>query len=73
METRREDGQPYPPSMIYNIVSGLNCILQENKAPFSVLDRNDYRFRELSNTLDMVSSSLHHEGIGVNKVCLLLR
>ena len=67
METRREDGQPYPPSTIRNLVSGLNRILQENKAPFSVLDRNDYRFRELSNTLDMVSSSLHREGIGVNK------
>ena len=67
METRREDGKVYPPATIRNLVSGLNRILQENKAPFSVLDRHDLRFRKLHNTLDTVSSNLHREGVGVSK------
>ena len=67
LETRREDKKPYPPSTIRNLVSGLNRVLQSNKAPFSVLNRGDVRFRELVNTLDSVSSKLHSEGVGVSK------
>ena len=50
---------------IRNLVSGLNRVLQSNKAPFSILDKGDLRFRDLTKTLDTVSSSLHKEGIGV--------
>ena len=67
METRCEDGKPYPPSTIRVLVSGLNRILQANKAPFSVLDRSNHDFHPLLNTLDTVSSDLHREGVGVTK------
>ena len=50
-----------------SLLSGLNRMLQTNKAPFSVLDKHDIRFRELFNTLGLVSSSLHREGIGADK------
>ena len=49
------------------LLSGLNRMIQNNKAPFSVLDKHDIRFRELFNTLDLVSSTLHREGIGADK------
>ena len=67
LETRQEDGERYPPGSIRNLVSGLNRVLQSNKAPFSILDKGDLRFRDLTKTLDTVSSSLHKEGIGVEK------
>ncbi len=37
--------------------------LQRNRVPFSVLDKHNVRFRELFNTLDVVSSTLHREGV----------
>ena len=43
METRKTDGSRYPPASIRSMVSGLNRVLKENKAPFSVLDKTDYR------------------------------
>ena len=39
LETRKEDGSPYPPSTLRSLLSGLNCVLQQNKTPFSVLDK----------------------------------
>ena len=64
METRREDGKPYPPASLKSLISALNRILQANKAPFSVFDKKDPQFRDLMLTLDSVSSELHREGIG---------
>ena len=46
METRREDGKPYHPSTIRVLLSGINRILQANKAPFSVLDKSNPDFRD---------------------------
>lgn len=64
METRREDGKLYPPASLRCLLSALNRILQDNKAPFSVFDKKDLQFRDLMRTLDTVSSELHREGIG---------
>ena len=64
METQREDGKPYPPASLRCLLSALNRILQDNKAPFSVFDKKDPQFRDLMRTLDTVSSELHCEGIG---------
>ena len=64
METRREDGKPYPPASLRCLLSAFNRILQDNKAPFSVFDKKDPQFRDLLRTLDTVSSELHREGIG---------
>ena len=59
LETKKTDGSSYPPATIRSLVSGLNRVLQGNKAPFSVLDKSDPRFRDLIKTLDSLSSSLH--------------
>ena len=55
------------PSTIRSILSGLNRVLKEAKAPFSILDKPDHRFCELLLTLDAITSDLHCEGIGVTK------
>ena len=67
LEARRADSKPYPPSTLRNILSGLNRILQSNKAPFSILNKKDPLFRDLMKTLDTVSSDLHRQGIGATK------
>ena len=67
LETRKEDGSRYPPATIRSLLSGINRVLQANKAPFSILDKHDLRFRELFNTLDVVSSTLHREGVGARR------
>ena len=67
METRREDGKPYPPTSLRCLLSALNRILQDNKAPFSVFDKKDPQFRDLMRTLDSVSGELHREGIGAQR------
>lgn len=64
LETRNSKGQPYPPATIRSSISGLNHILRSNKAPFSIFNKNDTRFRDLPLTLDSVSSELDKKGIG---------
>ena len=64
METRKSDGSPYPPASLRSLICVLNRVLQSNKAPFSVVDKSDYRFRDLLKTLDSLSSELHRQGIG---------
>ena len=67
METRKTDGSRYPPSTLRSLISGLNQVLQSNQAPFSVLDKGDYRFRNLLKTRDSLSSELHSAGIGATE------
>ena len=67
METRKTDGSLYPPTTLRSLVSGLNRVLQSNKAPFSVLDKGDCRFKDLHKTLDSLSSDMHRQGIGATK------
>lgn len=67
MEIRKSDGSSYPPSSLRSLVCGLNRVLQNNKAPFSVVDKNDHRFRDLLKTLDSLSSDLHRQGVGAIK------
>ena len=71
METRRTDGSLYPPATLRSLLSGVNRVIQENKAPFSILDKDDYRFKDLLNTLDTLCSNLHRQGMGATKnVCI---
>lgn len=67
LEARKIDGEKYPSGTIRNLLSGLNRELLKNKADFSILDRNDVRFRELHLTMDSVSSKLHRAGIGISR------
>ena len=67
IETRKADGSAYPHCTIRALLSGLNCVLHTNKAPFSILDKHNLECKELSNTLDVVCSNLHRQGIGAEK------
>ena len=67
LEARKSIGSPYPPASLRSLVCGLNRVLQRNKAPFSVMDKADYRFHDLQKTLDSVSSDLHRQGVGAVK------
>ena len=67
LEIRKTDGTRYPPATLRSLVSGLNRELQRNKAPFSVLDKSDARFRDLLHTLDTLTCKLHKEGLGAVK------
>ena len=57
-EARTQDGKKYHPSTLRSLLSGLNRILKESKAPFSILDNGNPAFRELLLTLDTVTSDL---------------
>ena len=57
-ETRIADGTKYSPGSIRSLLSGLNRVLKEKAACFSVLDDQHTEYRELSKTLDVISSSL---------------
>ena len=67
METRKTDGSLYPPSSLRSLICGVNCVLQSNEAPFSVVDKCDSWFRPLFKILDSLSSELHCSGVGVAK------
>ena len=67
LETRKTDGSLYPPSSLRSLICGLNRVLQNNEAPFSVVDKGDPQFRPLLKTLDSLSSELHRGGVGATK------
>ena len=67
METRQENGKPYPPRSIYLLLCGLYRVCKGNGVPFNFLDKADSRFRDLHNTLATVFSSLHAHGVGADK------
>ena len=69
LKTQNSSRQHYPPATIRCLLSGLNHILKENKAPFSILDKDDPQFRDLHRTMDSVSSELHKKGIGTEHKC----
>ena len=67
METRKENGQPYPPKTLFNLLSGLQRYIRENKAnPFNILDQKKGDFLPLHNVMDSFFRQLHSEGIGTN-------
>ena len=55
LEARTQDGKKYPPSTLRSLLSGLNRILKESKAPFSILDKGNPDFCELLLTLGTVT------------------
>jgi len=66
-ETRKENGDKYPPATIHALLSGINHSLQEKNVPFSVFDKQNLAFSNLHKTLDVISSTLHREGHGANR------
>ena len=64
-EARKQNGEPYPPRTMHQILAGLQRHMLEispNAAKF--LDTNNTAFRELQGTCDTVYRQLHSQGIG---------
>ena len=66
METRQENGQPYPPKSLYSLLCGLYRHSRANGVSFNFMDKGDIRFRDLHYTLDSLFSELHSKGIGAS-------
>ena len=67
LEARTQDGKKYPPTTTRSLLSGLNRILKELKAPFSILDKSNPAFHKLLLTFNIVASDLHREEVSVSK------
>ena len=64
-EARKQNGEPYPPRTMHQILAGLQRHMLEispNAAKF--LDTNNTAFRELQGTCDTVYRQLHSQGVG---------
>ena len=67
-EARRDDGSPYPPKTLYQLLCGLlrhSRGVQED--PPNFLDRKDVRFKKLHGTCDCVFRGLDENGVGTAK------
>ena len=53
METRKENGQKYPPKTIFNLLTAFQRFMRQNKSnSFSILDQNEPDFVPLQNVMD---------------------
>ena len=65
MEARRQDGQPYPPTTVYALVTGLQRYLRnENRREIASLTTSDITFSRLHQTLNARMKQLTSQGIG---------
>ncbi|XP_011410282.1 PREDICTED: uncharacterized protein LOC105316787 [Amphimedon queenslandica] len=63
-EARKENREPYPSATIRSLLAVYQRILQDNKLDYHLFSKNDFRFRELQNTIDSVCVTLRKEGVG---------
>lgn len=64
-EVRKQDGLPYPPKTIHQILAVLQRrMLKNNPDALKFLDRSQTAFLELQRTCDTVYHDLHCQGIG---------
>ena len=67
-EATRQDGKPYPPSSLYNIVAAIQRFLREKGRPnISFFDVKAPEFDLLRKSLDARMKELTSEGVGVEK------
>ena len=66
-ETRKENGEEYPPSTIWALLAAFQRQMTTNKVGFSLLDKADHRFHDVHNTLDTLCVLLRKKGIGATK------
>ena len=67
-EATRQDGKPYPPSSLYNIVAAIQRFLREKGHPdISFFDVKAPEFDLLRKSLDARMKELTSEGVGVEK------
>ena len=53
-ETRKENGERYPPATIRCLLSAFQREMQDNKLSYRLFDRSGLRFQDLRKTLDTV-------------------
>ena len=61
LEVKKQDGKPYPPNTLYEIVMALQSFLHQNFKEWKFL--NDVEFKTLRNTLDTKMKELSSEGL----------
>ena len=66
LEARRQDGSPYPPKTLYQLVCALQRYLRENDRPeVAILDEKQPAFATSRKVLDARMKDLTSEGVGV--------
>ena len=65
VEARKQDGEPYPPTSLQNLLSGILRYMRNlhGDTP-DFLSRKDWRFRELRGTMERTFSDLRKQGVG---------
>ena len=67
-EIRKEDGEPYTPRSVSQLVAGLQRHISEQKdVPVRLADPANPAFRPLHRTLDNIYRQLHAEGVGTKR------
>ena len=65
VEARKQDGQPYPPSSLQNLLSGiLRCMREQHSDTPDFLSKKDWRFRALRGTIESTFAELRKNGVG---------
>ena len=65
VETRKEDGSPFPAKTIKLLLSGLQRHMRTtSETPFNIFDIKDHRFRDFHSTCDTVFKKLLSKGVG---------
>lgn len=68
-ETRKVNGEPYPPKSLHLLLSGLQCHMKsfnKERAP-NIFAKNDPAFTRLHQTMDSLYRKLRASGVGAQK------
>ena len=72
METRKENGEKYPPKTLFNLLSGLLCYTCDKKLSdsFNIFNVEDGNFAPLKNVMNSYFKQLHsgHRALGESHV-----
>ncbi len=63
-ETRKEDGEPYPPKTLKQLLCGIKRLMDANRVSFNIFDKSNLDFRDLHLVCDTVCSDLLKNGFG---------
>ena len=65
IEARKQGGEPYPPTTLQSLLSGLLRYMRERRGDTpDFLSKKDARFRDLQRTLESTFSELRKKGVG---------
>ncbi len=67
METRKENGEKYPPKTLFLLLSCLLRYMDKKNDAFNIFDEKDPNFIPLKKVMDCHFKQLHSEGVGTNQ------